>query len=127
MGGTFPRGSTAITGRATYGVGEAPGHTSLELSAKASMLAIADAGFLLGDADGLFICLPDDFFAGLSLAEYPGLQPRLTANNRPVRSSFLSPMATAALTLSAGYNAVALIAYGTNQRPARGKPCTPFK
>src|SRR3546814_17199276 len=74
MGGTFPRGSTAITGRATYGVGEAPGHTSLELAAKASMLAIADAGLRLGDVDGLFICLPDDFFAGLSLAEYLGLQ-----------------------------------------------------
>src|SRR3546814_17526522 len=82
MGGTFPRGSTAITGRATYGVGEAPGHTSLELAAKASMLAIADAGLRLGDVDGLFICLPDDFFAGLSLAEYLGLQPRFTDNNR---------------------------------------------
>src|SRR3546814_649115 len=102
MGGTFPRGSTAITGLATYGVGEAPGHTSLELAAKASMLAIADAGLRLGDVDGLFICLPDDFFAGLSLAEYLGLQPRFTDNNRTGGSAFMSHMATAALALSAG-------------------------
>ena len=67
MGGTFPRGrrrrSSAL---ATYGVGEAPGYSSLELAAKAGLRAIADAGLSLGDVDGLFICLPDDFFAGLS-------------------------------------------------------------
>src|SRR3546814_7158249 len=127
MGGTFPRGSTAITGLATYGVGEAPGHTSLELAAKASMLAIADAGLRLGDVDGLFICLPDDFFAGLSLAEYLGLQPRFTDNNRTGGSAFMSHMATAALALSAGYIDVALIAYDSNQRTAGGKLSTPFK
>src|SRR3546814_14716398 len=102
MGGTFPRGSTAITGLATYGFGAAPGHTSLELAAKASMLAIADAGLRLGDVGGLFICLPADFFAGLSLAEYLGLQPRFTDNNRHGSSSFISNMPTATHALSAG-------------------------
>ena len=94
MGGSFPRGATAITGLATYGIGEAPGHGSMELAAKASLLAIEDAGLRLGDVDGLFICLPDDLFAGLSLAEYLGLQPRFTDDNRTGGSSFMSHMAT---------------------------------
>src|SRR3546814_16199644 len=58
---------------------------------------------LFRSVDGLFICLPDDFFAGLSLAEYLGLQPRFTDNNRTGGSAFMSHMATAALALSAGY------------------------
>src|SRR3546814_12913944 len=77
--------------------------------------------------DGLFICLPDDFFAGLSLAEYLGLQPRFTDNNRTGGSAFMSHMATAALALSAGYIDVALIAYGSNQRTAGGQLSPPFK
>src|SRR3546814_20442600 len=86
------------------------------------MLAIADAGLRLGDVDGLFICLPDDFFAGLSLAEYLGLQPRFTDNNRTGGSAFMSHMATAALALSAGYIDVALIAYRSEERRV-GKEC----
>lgn len=127
MGGSFPRGVTAITGLATYGIGEAPDHSSMELAAKASLLAIEDAGLRLGDVDGLFICLPDDLFAGLSLAEYLGLQPRFTDNNRTGGSSFMNHMATAAFMLAAGYIDVALIAYGSNQRTSGGKLSTPIR
>src|SRR3546814_14753397 len=66
-------------------------------------------------------------FRSLSLAEYLGLQPRFTDNNRTGGSAFMSHMATAALALSAGYIDVALIAYGSNQRTAGGKLSTPFK
>ena len=83
MGGHFPRGSSAIAGLATYGIGEAPGFSSLELAAKAGLLAVADAGLTLGDVDALFICLPDDFFAGLTFAEYLGLTPRFTETTAP--------------------------------------------
>lgn len=124
MGGTFPRGRTAIAGLATYGIGEAPGHSSLEIAAHASLRAVADAGLRIGDVDGLFICLPDDFFAGLSLAEYLGLSPRFTDNNRTGGSSFMSHMMTAAMMLDAGYLDVALIAYGSNQRSNGGKLAT---
>ncbi|MBB4632411.1 thiolase [Sphingosinicella soli] len=127
MGGSFPRGATAISGLSTFGIGEAPGYTSMELAAKASLLAVADAGLRLEDVDGLFVCLPDDFFAGLSVAEYLGIQPRFTDNNRTGGSAFMSHMITAALALSAGYIDVALIAYGSNQRTAGGKLATPFK
>ena len=69
MGGTFPRARTAVAGLATYGLGEAPGFSSIELAAKAGIAAVADAGLTLRDVDALFICLPDDFFAGLSFAQ----------------------------------------------------------
>ncbi|MEX6723901.1 acetyl-CoA acetyltransferase [Parapedomonas caeni] len=121
MGGTFPRGEAAIAGLATYGIGEAPGFTSLELAAKAGLLAVADAGLRLDDIDGLFVCLPDDFLSGLSFAEYLGLNPRFTDNNRTGGSAFMSHMITAALALEAGYIDTALIAYGSNQRTNGGK------
>ena len=127
MGGTFPRARTAIAGLATYGLGEAPGFSSIELAAKAGLTAVADAGLTLRDVDALFICLPDDFFAGLSFAQYLGLSPRFTDNNRTGGSAFMSHVATAAVMLAQGYIDCALIAYGSNQRSAGGKLATPFK
>ena len=127
MGGDFPRGRTAVAGLATFGIGETPGHSAIELAAKAGLLAVADAGLDIGDVDGLFICLPDDLLAGLSFAEYLGLGPRFTDNNRTGGSAFMSHMITAALMLDAGYIDVALIAYGSNQRTNGGKLATPIR
>ncbi|MFC7500061.1 acetyl-CoA acetyltransferase [Enterovirga sp. GCM10030262] len=127
MGGDFPRGRTAVAGLATHGIGESPGHGAIELAAKAGLLAVADAGLDIGDVDGLFICLPDDLLAGLSFAEYLGLSPRFTDNNRTGGSAFMSHMITAALMLDAGYIDVALIAYGSNQRTNGGKLATPIR
>jgi len=124
MSDAFPRGRTAIAGLATYGVGEAPGQTSMELTAKAGLLALADAGLALRDVDALYICQPDDFFAGLSFAEYLGIRPRYTDNNRTGGSAFMSHVASAALALDAGYIDCALIAYGSNQRTSGGKLAT---
>ena len=58
MGDNFPRARTAIAGIATYGLGDAPGYSSIELAAKAGIAAVADAGLALRDVDALFICLP---------------------------------------------------------------------
>jgi acetyl-CoA acetyltransferase len=127
MADAFPRGRTAIAGLATYGIGEAPSQNAMELAAQAATRAVADAGLRLQDVDGLFICLPSDLFAGLSFAEYLGLRPRFTDNNRTGGSAFMSHVATAALALEAGYIDVALIAYGSNQRTGTGKLSTPAK
>ena len=127
MADTFPRGKTAIVGQSTFGLGEAPGFTSLELAAQAGLMAIKDAGLTLPEIDGLFICLPDDLFASMSLAEYYGLHPRFTDNNRTGGSSFASHLVTAALMIQAGYINHALIAYGSNQRTAGGKLATPAR
>ena len=127
MADAFPRGRAAIAGLATYGLGEAPGFSSIELAAKAGLIAVVDAGLTLPQVDALFICLPDDFFAGLSFAQYLGLSPRFTDNNRTGGSAFMSHVATAAMMLDAGYIDCALIAYGSNQRSGGGKLATPFK
>ncbi|MFB0872190.1 MULTISPECIES: acetyl-CoA acetyltransferase [unclassified Sphingobium] len=121
MTDAFPRGRAAIAGLATFGVGEMPGYSSMELTAAAATRAVADAGLTLGDVDALFVCQPDDFFAGLSFAEHLGLRPAYTDNNRTGGSAFMSHMAVAALMLDAGYIDCALIAYGSNQRSAGGK------
>ncbi|HET8612824.1 MAG TPA: thiolase [Sphingomonas sp.] len=125
MGGNFPRGAAAIVGLSTFGLGEMPGWSSLELAARAGLLAVADAGIQMRDVDALFICLPDDALAGLSFAQYLGLSPRYTDCNRTGGSAFMSHVATAALMLAAGYIDTALIAYGANQRSAGGRLSTP--
>lgn len=127
MGGRFPRGAAAIAGLATFGMGEAPGWSALELAARAGLDAIADAGLTLADVDGLFTCLPDDPFGGLALAEYLGLNPRYSDSNRTGGSAFMSHVAVASILLASGYIDTALIAYGSNQRTAGGKLSTPAK
>jgi acetyl-CoA acetyltransferase len=112
----FPRGRAAIVGGATFGIGEADGYGSLELAAAAGLLALKDAGLALSDVDGLFVCLPDDMLSGLSLAEYYGLRPRITENNRTGGSAFMTHVIWAALALEARLCDVALIAYGAVSR-----------
>jgi acetyl-CoA acetyltransferase len=121
----FPRGKTAIVGAATFGIGEAPGYDSIDIAAHAGLLALDRAGLRPCDVDGLFICLPDDMLSGLSLAEYYGIQPKLTENNRTGGSAFLTHVMWAAHALDAGECDVALITYGSNQRTKSGKLVTP--
>jgi acetyl-CoA acetyltransferase len=127
MNEAFPRGHTAIAGLATFGIGECPGWSALEMAAEAGRMALADAGLTLPQADGLFICLPDDLFAGLSFAEHLGLRPRVTDNNRTGGASFMSHVATAAHLLATGAIHVALIAHASNQRSGGGKLSTPAR
>jgi acetyl-CoA acetyltransferase len=119
MRGEFLRGRTAIVGGATFGIGEAPGFSALELAASAAVLALADARQPLSQVDGLFICLPEDTLSGLTFAEYLGLRPRLTDNNRTGGSAFMSHVASAALALDAGLCNVAVIAYGAVPRTCK--------
>jgi acetyl-CoA acetyltransferase len=120
MADQFPRAQTAIVGAATFGLGEMPGWSSMELAARAAQLALGDAGVALEDVDALFICTPDDFLAGLTFAQALGLRPRFTDNNRTGGSAFISHVITAAAMLDAGMIDVALIAHGSNQRSGAG-------
>lgn len=123
----FPRGQAAIVSAATFGMGSAPGYSALELAAQASLKALRNVGLTPGDVDGLMICLPDDIFSSLSLAEYFGIRPRITDNNRTGGSSFQTHCALASMALAAGQCDVALIAYGSNQKSASGKLVTPLR
>lgn len=117
----FPRGKTAIVGAATFGMGEAPGFTTSELAAHASVRALAQAGLTLKDVDGLFVLLPDESLGLSVFSEYLGIQPRFADNTRTGGSSFEIYASIAALALAAGQCDVALIAYGSNQRTSTGK------
>jgi acetyl-CoA acetyltransferase len=118
--GGFPRARAAFAGAATFGIGECPGFTALEMAAQAGYLALDDAGLTVADVDALFVCLPDDFLSGLALAEYYGIAPAITDNNRTGGSSFMCHAISAAMALDAGLCDVALITYGSNQRTASG-------
>lgn len=117
----FPRGKTAIVSTSTFGIGSAPGFTSMELAVNASVRALAKVGLQPKDVDGLFVALPDEFLSGLQLAEHLGIHPRVTDNNRTGGSAFLTHAMWAALALTTGQCDVALICYGSNQRSAAGK------
>jgi len=116
----FPRGKSAIVAATTYGMGESPGLSSMDLAVSASVRALEQVALVPGDVDGLFIGLPDDFLSGLTFAEYLGIQPRVTENNRTGGSAFLTHAMWAALAIEAGQCEVALIAYGSNQRTTSG-------
>ena len=118
-------GANAVVGAATFGIGEMPGWSATELAAKAGLLALADAGIELPSVDGIFACLPDDMFAGLSLAEQYGLQPRFTDCNRTGGSAPMSHLVTAAALLNQGLIDVALLVYGSNQKSGGGRLSTP--
>jgi acetyl-CoA acetyltransferase len=117
----FPRARTAIVGVATFGQGRAPGYEASDLAAIASTMALEDAGLTLGDIDGLFFCHPTDTMGALSFAQYLGIRPKVTDNNRVGGSAFQTYVEHAAYLLDAGAIDCALIAYGSNQATATGK------
>lgn len=117
----FKRGGSAIVSATTYGLGETPGFSSMDLAAAASLKCLLAAGLKPRDVDAVFVALPDDFLSGVGLAEYLGIRPKLTDNNRTGGSSFFTHAFHAALALDASACDVALIAYGSNQRSAAGK------
>lgn len=118
------RGASAIVGSATFGMGEAPGYSSLDLAASASLLALEQAGLPLSAVDALFVCVNDDMLSGLSLSEYLGIHPRLANNNRTGGSAFMTHATMAALAIQAGLCEVALITYGSNIRSSSNRVVT---
>lgn len=105
----------------THGMGEMPGYSSMDLAAAASVKALRKVGLQPSDVDGVFTALPDDFLSGLGLAEYLGIRPRVTDNNRVGGAAFLTHVMWAALAIESGQCETALVAYGSNQRSAAGK------
>ena len=111
----------AIVGIGQAGCGEAPGWNATELMAQAALAAIADAGFGVGEVDGIFAATSTHAFPTLSVAEYLGIRPTYFDGTNVGGSSFEAHLVSAALALEAGLCHVALICYGSNQRTAGGK------
>ena len=118
---TAVRGSSAIVGVATGSIGEAPGLDPLEMISDVSYAALDEAGLSMSEVDGLFGCMQTDFFSTMSIAEYLGIRPAVSDNNRIGGASFLAHTLQAALALEAGLCKVALICYGSNQRSSLGR------
>jgi acetyl-CoA acetyltransferase len=119
-GSGFPSGRSVIVGAATFGIGKCPGVSAVDMAAKASILALADAGLSLADVDALYTSAPYEALGGMELAEYLGIQPAIVDCNRTGGSAFEVYVQQAALALSAGLIDCALIAYGSN--PASNPP-----
>lgn len=111
----------AITGVATDFTHGARGLDPLDMVAQVSAAAARDAGVSLRDVDGLFAGMQTEFLSTLAIAEYLGIRPSFSDNNRVGGSSFLAHVQQAALALEAGLCNVALICYGSNQRSALGR------
>lgn len=116
----FPRGRTAIVGAATFGIGKCPGVSAVDMAARASLLALSDAGIALSEVDALYTSAPYEALGGMELAEYLGITPKVTDCNRTGGSAFEVYVQQAALALDAGLIDCALIAYGSN--PASNPP-----
>jgi acetyl-CoA acetyltransferase len=118
----FPSGRTAIVGAATFGVGSCPGVSAVDMTARAALLALDDAGLTLSDVDALYTSAPYEALGGLELAEYLGITPKVVDCNRTGGSAFEVYVQQAALALDAGLIDCALIAYGSNpaSRPPPG-------
>lgn len=116
----FPRGGTAIVGAAVTGIDSKPGYSAMELLAKASLAAIADAGLTVSDIDAVFSTLSEDPFSAMSVPEYLGIRPKMVETTRTGGSAFQIQAMWAALALDAGLCDAVLICYGSNQRSGAG-------
>lgn len=115
------RGSSAIVGVGTAGLGEAPGRTASEILAEATHYALRDAGLRLADVDAIFANTAVHTSPALAIAEYLGIHPKFSESSSIGGSSFVGYLLPAAMALQARLCDVALICYGSNQRTALGR------
>lgn len=111
MGTTPP----AVIGVGTTPQGELDGLTPDEICVDALRLALADAGLVKADVDGLIVC-PTLGGRGsdVEIGRLAGLNPRYSATLRDGMSNFSLHLAV--MAISAGLAETVAIMYGTNQR-----------
>ena len=73
------RGAASIAGAGTYGLGEAPGQSELEITAGAVRAALDDAGLKTADVDGVFCASMTYNMGSLTLCEYLGIAPKFSS------------------------------------------------
>lgn len=112
------RGSAVIAGVGTFGLGEAPGFTDMELLARAAHAAVADAGLTMADIDGLCTASAASTMWAMPVVEYLGLNPGYIDSTMLGGSSFIAHLVPAMLALEAGLCNAVLVCYGSAQRSA---------
>ncbi|MEO7127290.1 MAG: thiolase [Rhodoferax sp.] len=110
------RGSAAIAGIATFGCGEAPGFTDMELLARSARAAVADAGLKMSDIDGLCTASVASTMWAMPVVEYLGLRPSFIDNTMLGGSSFIAHLLPAMHALQSGQCNAVLVCYGSVQR-----------
>ena len=115
------RGAASIAGAGTYGLGEAPGQSELEITAGAVKAALEDAGLKAADVDGVFCASMTYNMGSLTLCEYLGIAPKFSDSSMIGGSSNLAHLLTAMMAIATGQCDVALVAYGSNQRSMSGR------
>jgi acetyl-CoA acetyltransferase len=116
------RRRAAVVGVGEDGIGLASaGSTPLDLVARATRVALDDAGLALSDVDGLFTASAYYQLPGLNIAEYLGIRPRYTDSTALGGSSFVAHVGHAAAAIAAGLCDVALVVYGSTQRSDAGR------
>ena len=110
------RGSAAIAGVATFGCGEAPGFSDMELLARSARAAVADAGLKMGDIDGLCTASASAAMWALPVVEYLGLNPRYIDGTMLGGSSFIAHLLPAMHAIRSGQCSAVLVCYGSAQR-----------
>jgi acetyl-CoA acetyltransferase len=112
------RGSAAIAGVATFGCGEAPGYTDIELLANAARAAVADAGLKMSDIDGLCTASGAATMWAMPVVEYLGIRPSYIDSTMIGGSSFIAHLLPAMQALQSGQCNAVLVCYGSAQRSA---------
>jgi len=112
------RGSAAIAGVATFGCGETPGFTDMELLARSARAAIADAGLKLTDIDGLCTASVSATMWSMPVVEYLGINPRYIDGTMIGGSSFIAHLLPAMQAIRSGQCQAVLVCYGSAQRSA---------
>ena len=115
------RGAASVVGAGTFGLGEAPGFSELELTAGAARAALDDAGLRAADVDAVFCASVTHNMGSLALCEYLGVSPKFSDSSMIGGSSNLAHLMTAMMAIAAGQCETALVAYGSNQRSASGR------
>ena len=115
------RGAASIAGAGTYGLGEAPGLSELEITSGAVRAALDDAGLAIQDIDAVFCASVTHNMGSLTLCEYLGVEPKFSDSSMLGGSSNLAHVMTAAMAIATGQCEVALVAYGSNQRSVSGR------
>lgn len=115
------RGAASVAGAGTFGLGEAPGFSELELTAGAARAALDDAGLRAADVDAVFCASVTHNMGSLALCEYLGVSPKFSDSSMIGGSSNLAHLMTAMMAIAAGQCGAALVAYGSNQRSASGR------
>ena len=113
------RGSAAIAGIATFGSGEAPGFTDMEILAQSALAAVADAGLKMSDIDGLCTASVAASMWTMPVIEYLGIRPTFINGTMLGGSSFVAHLLPAMLALQSGLCKAVLVCYGSAQRSAQ--------